>query len=115
MSSSMERVAAEDQRLTSPGSFGMLSAAGARAPHFIGRHDSDVGHAVRALMASGCPMCGITLHGAQVEPRGTVAEAYADECALWHKYGASACNRTHPIPPTANASCPAAGCVHAAS
>jgi hypothetical protein len=111
----MERIAVEDERLTGPGSFGMLSAARARTPHFIGRHDSDVGAAVRALMSAGCPMCGTTLHGAQVEPRPTAAEAYADECLLWHKFGPTECNAAHPVPPAVDASCPATGCVHAAS
>jgi len=110
----MERIGVEDHRLAGPGSFGMLSSARARAPHFIGRHDADVGTAVRALMAAGCPMCGIKLHGAQVEPRPSIAEAYADECLLWHKFGPTDCNTAHPVPPAADAACPATGCVHAA-
>ncbi|MHC5019139.1 MAG: hypothetical protein ACYTGX_03295 [Planctomycetota bacterium] len=109
----MERLGADDARLTGPGSFGMLSHARARAPHFIGRHDGDVGQAVRALMAAGCPMCGIRLHGAQVEPRPTAAEAYTDECGLWHRYGPTDCNPAHPVPPAPDAACPAAGCTHA--
>jgi hypothetical protein len=108
----MERLGADDERLAGPGSFGMLSDARARAPHFIGRHDTDVGQAVRALMAAGCPMCGIRLHGAQVEPRGTPAEAYADECGLWHKSGPSDCNPAHPVPPADAPPCPADGCAH---
>lgn len=109
----MERIGAEDARLAGPGSFGMLSHARARAPHFIGRHDGDVGQAVRALMSAGCPMCGTVLHGAQVEPRATAAEAYADECLLWHKFGPSDCNPAHPVAPDAAARCPSGGCDHA--
>lgn len=98
-----------DPRLATPGSFGMMAGPRDVRPHLIGRHDADVGAAVRALLAAGCPRCGARLHGAQVEPRPSAAEAYADECRLWHRYGPDGCTAAHPVAPD-GAVCPAPGC-----